>query len=115
MNWKRERPGVYTAGPYLVEQNAHGWYASGPGVDVSHDLKADAQAECEDAALMRIDGNEATVGPVVGDQVVTREGSRRGRVRSVMLSERGKVLFCLGFARGRKLCLFREEFEVVLP
>lgn len=119
MRWKRVRPGLYVAGPYTVERHNHAggfWFASGPGVPaVSHDTKDDAQTECEDAALMRIDGNEATVGPVVGDAVVTTEGQRRGHVRSVMLSERGKVLFCLGFARGRKLCLFRHEFSVVLP
>jgi|SRR5690349_4050023 len=115
MKWSRVQNGVYTAGPYLVEQNAHGWYASGPGLDQQHDTKADAQADAEDAALTRIAGSETTVEPVKGDLVVIpAHDDRRGTVATVLKGDR-EPMFCLHLARGRKLCLFRREFKVVVP
>lgn len=121
MRWHRVRNGVYTAGPYLVEQNAHGWYASGPAVDVQHDTKADAQSECEDAALERLEGNAATAVPVVGDHAVVladRRKDPRGTITTVI--DHGganqEPLYCVRFniGGGRK-CLFRREFELVMP
>jgi hypothetical protein len=125
MNWKRERPGVYTAGPYLVEQLAvGGWYASGPGVDEPTDRKDHAQVACERYALARIEGRERTCPAFLGDAVTlwTRGGAgvrqTTGRIHSVFpnATENGKgPLYSIHLARGRKVCMYRDEFQVVLP
>lgn len=121
MNWTRVKPGEYVAGPYRIERQPYHraiWIADGPGIADSsgvHDLKEDAQAECEEAAIMRIAGAEATVQPVVGDLARVIATDRRGQVSSIMPSDNGRPLICLRFARGRRLCLFREEIEVMLP
>lgn len=114
MNWRRERPGVYTAGPYRIERLVSRWVAQGPGIAETHEHKVDAQVECEDAALERIVGNESTVMPVVGDAVMV--GDRPGRVTTQLASADGTaLLYCILFARKRRLCLRRHEFKVVLP
>lgn len=118
MKWHRERPGRYTAGPYAIEDAGHHrplWTATGPGMpDRLHSTKVDAQADCEDAALERIVGNEVTVPPVVGDAALVAD-TRRGVVTTMLAADSGVQLWCIKFARGRRLCLRRTEFEVVLP
>ncbi|MCH9735720.1 MAG: hypothetical protein K0U78_14410 [Actinomycetia bacterium] len=54
MTWRRERPGLYRSGKYLVGQLGTGeWFAEGPGgVDQAFDHKADAQAACRRASVM---------------------------------------------------------------
>lgn len=119
MKWHREKPGVYTAGPYLVEQHAHGWYASGPGLTESATRKDEAQRAAEKSAWARlIDISDGlTVEPVIGDIVVVQDdykGGRRGQISTVM-SGNGEPLYCIRFVRHKRLCLFRREFAVVMP
>lgn len=117
MKWKREKPGVYTAGPYLVEQHAHGWYASGPGLDESATRKDEAQHAAEKSAWARlIDISDGlTTEPVVGDIVIV--GERRGQISSKMAGAavHAEPLYCIRFVRGKRLCLFRREFVVAMP
>ncbi|AYD82080.1 hypothetical protein I5G60_gp88 [Mycobacterium phage Saguaro] len=117
MKWTRPTAdgGRYEAGPYVVENlGRHGWAASGPGFRTVHATKADAQSDCGDAALERIAGQEATVGPVVGDIVVVTATGRRGQVSAIMNGTH-HPLYCIRFARGKRLCLDRHEFEVLVP
>lgn len=121
MNWKREQPGVYTCGPYRVERQPYHraiWIADGPGIAEGsgvHDQKADAQTECADAALERISGRSHDCTAVAGDIVMVRD--RRGQIGTIMegAGPRSARLYCIRFVRGKRLCLFRDEFEVVLP
>lgn len=112
MNWKREKPGVYTAGPYQVEQIAHTWYASGPGLGatVGVDRKEQAQGMCCSVAGAR--AMRSKTEPVVHDVVLV--GERRGQISSIMLGDR-KTLYSIKFVRGKRLCLFRHEFQVIVP
>lgn len=115
MKWTRQRPGLYTAGPYAVmslDTHRPIWTASGPDFTSVEGTKADAQLACQRAALLRIEGNGRTVVPVVGDHVVAN--NRTGKVTAILPSNNSQV-YCMRFARGRRLCLFRIEFEVVMP
>lgn len=128
MNWKRERPGVYTAGPYQVKQSdlsAKFWVATGPDVEQSHhETKADAQAEAQRVATLRAADPDANA-PVVGDivEIIDQVAApRRGQVSSIMLPDyasvhphRQRPLYCVKLARGKRLCLFRHEIKVVVP
>jgi hypothetical protein len=116
MKWTRTRPGLYQAGPYAVMNvQASIWTASGPDFTDVCGTKADAQRSAERAARARlIDISDAyTVVPVVNDHVVAN--NRTGKVTSRMTSATGLPLYCIRFARGKRLCLFRNEFKVVMP
>lgn len=119
MNWHRESPGVYVSGPYKVEKVLGRWYAcgpinAGPGViiDTAHQRKDQAQGLCYSTAGARAANPD--VEPVVYDVVVVADGDRRGYVGSIMRHD-NKVLYCIKFPRGRRLCLLRHEFRVVTP
>jgi hypothetical protein len=125
MRW-HGKDGGYEAGPWRVERGEakKWWVARGPGIEggVSrHETKADAQSECEDAALLRIEGQGMTVEPVVGDIAVplsSRRSNPMARVTSRIANSQpeGEPLYCLRFnSGGGRECLFRREFEVVLP
>ncbi|APQ42351.1 hypothetical protein PBI_RICH_93 [Mycobacterium phage Rich] len=116
MKWHRETadPARYESGPFVVEHHGHrhGWFADGPGVDPTHyPTKRQAQTVCGDVASARAADPEVT--PVIGDAVIV-SGTRRGHISSIMNGER-EPLFCITFARGRRLCLFRREIEVIVP
>lgn len=124
MKWKREKPGVYTAGPYLVEeveslpttprQSTMGsqWHASGPDVDSNWLRKSEAQAACAEKAKQRI-GTGTLVEPVVDD--VAEYAGKRAVISALMSTNDGTPLYCLRLARGKRQCLLRHEFTVVLP
>lgn len=125
MKWKRAEPGRYTAGPYTVTRSDSPlavWHASGPCVAVTGGLttKADAQAACYEAAFSRGARQGNTCDPVIGD-VVTVPGydNRHGEISSTMFAPRDITprtpLYCIKFSRGKRLCLFRHEFTVVVP
>jgi len=118
MIWKREKPGVYVAGPYTVARVVGStWRASGPGLDpeVNWHGKDLAQDEARRACQRRLlnEGQERTE-PVVGDVVVIPGRRDRGRVRAVFPGTHHPIYSIL-FPRGRRLCLDREEFQVVMP
>ncbi|QPX62206.1 hypothetical protein PBI_INDLOVU_92 [Mycobacterium phage Indlovu] len=117
MKWKRVENGVYSAGPYLVERAPYHraiWSVSGPGVSagVGHETKDDAQTEAHDAALERIVGSELTVEPVKGDVVVIPGHDNAPGVYATAL---GDNMHCIHLRRGKRICLFRREFKVVMP
>lgn len=116
MRWHRQEPGVYTAGPYKVERLPYHralWDVSGPGVaEGSFEHKDAAQRYCGEVASSR--AAEPLTVPVVGDVVLVREGSRQGYVGTIMTGN-GEPLYCIKFVRGKRLCLFRREFEVIVP
>lgn len=113
MKWHRVEPGTYTAGPYLVEATytSGGWYASGPGVDSFWLHKNAAQLACGNAAAAR--AADPATKPVIGDAVTV--GGRHGTVGSIMATGSIETLYCIKFVRGKRLCLFRHEFEVIVP
>ncbi|AEJ94612.1 hypothetical protein FDI63_gp096 [Mycobacterium phage ChrisnMich] len=127
MKWTRTRPGLYQAGPYAVlSAGTHRpiWTASGPDFTAVCGTKAEAQRACERSAHARLidisDGH--TVVPVVGDRVETTTGVRKvtlparaGQITTVIQSATGLPLYCIKFAYGKRLCLFRNEFKVVMP
>ncbi|AEJ95767.1 hypothetical protein FDI64_gp93 [Mycobacterium phage Zemanar] len=126
MKWTRTRPGLYQAGPYAVlSAGTHRpiWTASGPDFTDVCGTKAEAQRACERSAHARlIDISDGyTVVPVVGDRVETAPDVRKvilparpGQITSVIETGNGP-LYCIKFARGKRLCLFRNEFKVVMP
>jgi len=119
MKWTRVENGTYTAGPYTVERADYHravWSSSGPGVSagVGHETKAGAQAAAENAARERIKGHGDSVEPVTGDLVTVHEGSRSGIVRAVFPGTHHPIYSIL-LARGKRLCLERSEFQVVMP
>lgn len=114
MKWHRDRNGLYTAGPYAVlnvSSNPSIWTASGPDLTGVFPTKRQAQIACGNAASERA-ANPAAV-PVVGDAVIV-SGTRRGQITAIMRGDH-EPLYCIVFARGRKLCLFRREIEVIVP
>lgn len=126
MKWTRERPGVYVAGPYRVEQAGTGdWWTTGPGV-AGEDFgtpfltKADAQSTAYEVALFRTRPAVGTV-PVLGDIVeTTAHPVRRGQIAAIMRQPVGaehveQPLYCLHLARGKRVCLFRDEIRVIVP
>lgn len=123
MKWTRERPGVYTAGPYTVEHHADGfWLATGPNLPDhekgAQSLKTDAQYACKQACARRLLGEgQVECEPVIGDIVVTLADKRRGQITMMLKpgATNPVTLWCIKFARGRRLCLLRHEFEVVMP
>lgn len=119
MRWTRPRPGLYTAGPYTVERHDHAggfWTASGPGVPAhSYRSREEAGAQCEDAAQERIVGNEATVEPVRGDVALVCATGRVGTITSVFGGDNGHPLYCIRLPRGRRVCIHRNELEVLVP
>ena len=122
MKWKRATAGRsrYEAGPYVVEHrgHAHGWFVCGPGLAEHHPLKADAQAAALKAAQARAANPAVT--PVVGDFGVLADG-RRGQLTAIMRGAPGGTspglvsLYCFRLPRGRRTCVFRYEFQVVMP
>ncbi|AGT12996.1 hypothetical protein KAYACHO_92 [Mycobacterium phage KayaCho] len=120
MKWTRPEPGEYTAGPYKITRwmSAKGsgtpWFVDGPGVEIGwHATKDDAQAEAEDAALNRLGDDETAVVPIVGD--VAEYAGLRCRISAVMATNDGQPLYCLVKPRGKRQCLLRSEFKVVMP
>ncbi|AGT12831.1 hypothetical protein PHELEMICH_93 [Mycobacterium phage Phelemich] len=115
MKWHRDANGVYTSGPFTVQHHAHAggfWTADGPHVKAcSWPTKRQAQIDAGQAASAR--AADPNVTPVVGD-VVMVSGTRRGQITAIMRGDR-EPLYCIVFARGRKLCLFRREIEVIVP
>ena len=97
------QPGTYAAGPYLVEE-AYAPRGTRRGYVIGPQLEA---------AAVRI-GDGTTCTPVIGDMVLTTD-VRTGHISSVMVSATGVPLYCLTFPRGRRLCLYRHEFQVALP
>lgn len=125
MKWSREKPGVYTAGPYRVEKFGSRWLASGPSnaapgveLDVSYERKDQAQELCLVVAQARAVNPAVT--PVVGDYGVLADG-RRGQLTAIMRGAPGGTspglvpLYCFRLPRGRRTCVFRYEFQVVMP
>ena len=115
MKWTRTAPGVYAAGPYLVERIIESpavWRANGPGVlGVCRPNKSEAQKVAQHAAEERALGFAV---PVIGDIVLYDD--RRGQISSILpQSGSSNVLYCIMFARGKRLCLFRQEFAVIVP
>lgn len=125
MNWKRVEPGRYTSGPYTVTRSDSPlavWHASGPCVAVTGGLttKADAQAACYEAAFSRGARQGNTCDPVIGDVVISSARDGRAVITSVGVGARhvradNEQLYCMKFPRGKRLCLFRHEFTVVVP
>lgn len=116
MKWTRSsREGQYVAGPYTVERVVGStWRALGPGMDpdVNWHTKVLAQDECERAARRRInEQTKHTVEPVVGDYAMA--GGQYGQI-SAVLNGNGKPLYCIKLARGRRKCLHRYEFPLVV-
>lgn len=118
MKWKRERTeeGLmrYTAGPYTVEERTKGgwWYASGPDMDSEWLRKSEAQAATVEVAKRRI-GDGKLGEPVVGD--AAQYAGARAVVIALLATNDGTPLYCLRLARGKRQCLLRHEFQVVLP
>lgn len=121
MKWTRPAPGRYTSGPYTVERVlGNAWRMAGPeiGPEVIWHTKVLAQDECERAARRRV--NETTkhsVTPVVGDW--TYLAGHYGQISAVLTSTAGpeaveRPLYCIKLPRGRRKCLLRHEFPVVL-
>ena len=123
MNWTREKPGVYTAGPYRVEQGGASWYATGPGLKGEdfgepYPRKDQAQGRCCQVAGERADWR-SPVDPVIRDVVRLTDG-RQGYVSVIMRGPVGvehveRAMYGIRLPRGRRLCLFRHEFAVVVP
>lgn len=119
MKWTRPEPGEYTAGPYKITRwmSAKGsgtpWFVDGPGVQIGwHATKDDAQAEAEDAALMRItEETKYSVEPVVGDWAYLGEYLQ---VTAVFNAGTGPSTYSLRTARGKRKCLRRYEFPLVI-
>lgn len=117
MRWTRKQNGVYTSGPYTVEETyaprgEHNWHASGPDLDSNWLRKAEAQRATEEVAKRRI-GTGLLVEPVVGD--VADYAGVRCQVSAVMSTNDGTPLYCLRLPRSKRQCLLRHEFRVVLP
>ena len=104
----------YTAGPYTVEERTKGgwWYASGPDLDSEWLRKTEAQRAAVAVAERRI-GTGTLVEPVVGDHV--EYAGQRGVVTLLTTTGDGTPLYALRLARGKRQCLLRHEFTVVLP
>ena len=118
MKWARVRPGHYTAGPYAIlslETHRPIWTASGPDFTAVCGTKAEAQQACQRAAHARlIDISDAyTVVPVVND--VAEYAGLRCRVSMITTTADGTPLYCLVKPRGKRQCLLRNEFKVVMP
>lgn len=127
MNWRRQANGSYTAGPYRVDKVLSSWYADGPSnagpdirLDSAHLRKDLAQDLCAVVAEARAANPDVT--PVIGDAVEAQgqhgpvDFLRRGHITSIMPSGDGRQpLYCIKFSRGKRLCLFRHEFTVVVP
>ncbi|QJD51396.1 hypothetical protein SEA_RAWRGERTHAT_93 [Mycobacterium phage RawrgerThat] len=123
LTWKRHpETGAYTSGPYVIEKSFNGqWHLSGPSLNEPHFTKREAQRSAYHAARQRIDGHAMCAVPVVGDHVETTTDVRKvtlparpGQITSVIETGNGP-LYCIKFARGKRLCLFRNEFKVVMP
>lgn len=121
MKWTRVRNGLYKAGPYtVISHDTHRplWTATGPGLDENvYGTKTEAQETALAAAQARIIPDPYGVTPVIGDKVMTNDG-RAGTVGSTMTASQvrqGEPLYCLRLARKKRLCLFRHEFQVVMP
>jgi hypothetical protein len=135
MKWKREQPGLYTAGPYRVERGPYHraiWSASGPGVSTGSEVvnteesKELAQARCFVALIDRV-GDTGQLGrtcsAVVGDCVQVLENARkdrRGRITTIIDNtvpgRTAEPIYCVRFnVGGGRTCLFRHEFEVIAP
>lgn len=118
MKWRREGDGgAYVAGPYRVERLVGStWRASGPGLDpeVNWHGKNLAQDEARRACVRRLlgEGQERTE-PVIGDIIVA--GQIRGQISGIMKIDPENPTYVLKTSRGRRHCLRREEFDVVMP
>lgn len=115
MKWSRQRPGLYTAGPYAVQCVDTGksiWTASGPDFTAVAGSKTDAQAAAQRSAHARlIDISDAyTVVPVVGDRVETTTG-----VRKVTLHTHSPDQPCGGEATGCRSYQGHEQIITVMP
>lgn len=122
MRWTRVENGVYTSGPYVLERNAPPnrgtWSVSGPGVSagIGHERKDDAQSAASRAMAHRLaDGGGATVTPARGDRARLRDTGRAGVITSVFPGDNGHPLYCIRLPRNRRVCVHREEFEVIEP
>ncbi|AER49406.1 hypothetical protein STINGER_92 [Mycobacterium phage Stinger] len=120
MKWTRVRPGLYRAGPYAVlNVQASIWTASGPNFTAVCGSKADAQEAAQRAAhgrLADVNGNYTdtdTVVPVVND--IAEYAGLRCRVSMITKTADGTPLYCLVKPRGKRQCLLRNEFKVVMP
>ena len=51
----------------------------------------------------------------VGDIAVLLDTGRRGQISSVFPGDNGHPLYCVKLPRGRRVCVHRDELEVVLP
>lgn len=116
MKWTRDRPGLYVAGAYTAEHHDHAggfWTASGPCVaTASHATKADAQQAAFAAIMARV-GDPFRADVVVGD--VVEYAGQRAVISMVTTTGDGTPLFCLRLARGRRQCLLRHEFRLMVP
>lgn len=115
MKWTRPERGHYTSGAYTVDYHNHAggfWTASGPCVaTASHSNNYDAKQAAFAALTQRL-GDPFRVDVVVGDVVAV--GDRRGTITAVMDGTHHPI-YCIRFARGKRLCLDRHEFRLVAP
>ncbi|UXE04464.1 hypothetical protein SEA_FUNSIZED_93 [Mycobacterium phage Funsized] len=116
MKWTRDEPGRYTAGPYTVEYHNHAggfWTAEGPGVDATaRATKAIAQADCTRAAQERItDATKYTAEAVVGDWAYL---GGYLQITAVFADGTGPATYSLRTSRGKRKCLRRYEFPLVI-
>lgn len=116
MKWQRVEPGRYVAGPYTVrpsQLSGKFWVSNGPGIEQTHwHLKADAQAECQRVAEKR---DPSSCIAIVRDHVIVTDGQRRGYINTIQRIGDMRPLYCIHLPRGRILCRYRDEFEVVVP
>jgi hypothetical protein len=116
MKWHRIEPGHYESGPYVVMRHPLVdtiWLATGPGMepDVLWSGKNLAQDECRRAMARRVEdpyGCEV----MVGDVVIA--GGKRARITAVLDTAAGRTYVAQN-ARGRRKCMVRPEFPVVVP
>jgi hypothetical protein len=117
MKWHRIEPGHYEAGPYTVTRHPLAdtvWLATGPEMepDVLWSGKNLAQDECRRAMVRRVEdpyGCEV----VVGDVVIA--GGKRAVIKAILVADGGLRTYVAQNARGRRKCMVRPEFPVVVP
>lgn len=123
LTWKRgDEPGLYTAGPYTIVKGANQWHLTGPGggcgsparqLNEPHFTKREAQRSALYAARRRLEGHAMCAVPVVND--VAEYAGQRCRVSMITATADSTPLYCLVKPRGKRQCLLRNEFKVVMP
>ncbi|QHB37836.1 hypothetical protein I5G63_gp096 [Mycobacterium phage Imvubu] len=117
MKWHRgDQDSQYRAGAYTVERGpvtGPAWRALGPCVATAgHTTKASAQHAAFEAILARV-GDPFRADVVVGD--VVEYAGMRATITMATTTGDGTPLFCLRTTRGKRHCLLRSEFRLVVP